>query len=92
MTSPACERDAGPHVGRLQSRWTRLGHLSLHVKTGMDPAPAGRLPLVLVHGLLVSSRYMLAAAVRLAPPVPRLRPGPAWIRPELQATADMACI
>ena len=70
MRSPACGRDVRPHVGRLQSRWTRLGHLSLHVKTGTDPAPAGRLPLVLVHGLLVSSRYMLAAAVRLAPQYP----------------------
>jgi pimeloyl-ACP methyl ester carboxylesterase len=57
-------------IGRLQSRWTRVGKLSLHVKTGTDMAPAGRLPLVFVHGLLVSSRYMLAAAVRLAPQYP----------------------
>ena len=70
MRSPACGRDVGPHVGRLQSRWTRVGTLSLHVKTGTDAAPAGRLPLVFVHGLLVSSRYMLAAAVRLAPHYP----------------------
>lgn len=57
-------------AGRLQSQWTRVGPLMLHCKTGVDPAPAGRLPLVCVHGLLVSGRYMLAAAVRLAPAHP----------------------
>ena len=46
-----------------------VGALRLHAKASVDPVPPERPPLVLVHGLLVSSRYLLAAAVRLAPSV-----------------------
>lgn len=57
-------------AGHLQSRWTRVDGLTLHAKVSIDPVPPGRLPLVMVHGLLVSSRYMLAAGVLLAPRFP----------------------
>jgi 2-hydroxy-6-oxonona-2,4-dienedioate hydrolase len=54
-------------AGHLVSRWTRVDGLRLHAKRSIDPVPDGQVPLVFVHGLLVSMRYMLAAAVRLAP-------------------------
>ncbi len=54
-------------AGHLVSSWTRVNGLLLHAKRSIDPVPDGRVPLVFVHGLLVSMRYMLAAAVRLAP-------------------------
>lgn len=57
-------------AGHLESRWTGVDGLRLHAKRSLDPISAGRLPVVFVHGLLVSMRYMLAAAVRLAPRFP----------------------
>jgi hypothetical protein len=46
------EGNMAPHVRRLESRWMRVGKLSLHVKTGMDLAPARRLPLVHAQAVL----------------------------------------
>lgn len=58
---------ANGHIGRLQSRWMVLDGLQIHTRVSMDPVPGGRLPVVLVHGLGVSSRYMVPTAKRLAP-------------------------
>jgi 2-hydroxy-6-oxonona-2,4-dienedioate hydrolase len=54
-------------TGRLESRWTLVDGQRLHARVSVYPVPAGSPPVVLVHGLLVSSRYMLPTAVRLAP-------------------------
>lgn len=74
MTGRARLRDDGP-VARLRAAlrppgfrdaWLRLGGRRLHhrvsARGGEDGAPA----LVLVHGLIVSGRYMMPLAVRLA--------------------------
>jgi 2-hydroxy-6-oxonona-2,4-dienedioate hydrolase len=57
-------------AGHLVSRWTRVDELLLHAKRSIDEVPTGRTPLVFVHGLLVSMRYFLPAAVRMAPRYP----------------------
>jgi 2-hydroxy-6-oxonona-2,4-dienedioate hydrolase len=64
---PSSGVQAGEPIGRLESRWTRAGGLLLHARTSVDPVPAGRRPVVLLHGLVISSRYMVPTAERLAP-------------------------
>ena len=54
-------------LGRLESRWTAVRGLSMHARVSVDPVPGDRIPVVLVHGLGVSSRYMIPTARRLAP-------------------------
>jgi 2-hydroxy-6-oxonona-2,4-dienedioate hydrolase len=49
--------------GRMQSRWTIVDGLRIHAHAGISSGP----PLVMVHGLGVSSRYLLPAAQRLEP-------------------------
>lgn len=52
----------------LESRWTRAGGLLIHSRASDGPAAGQDLPpLVLVHGLGVSGRYMVRLAERLAP-------------------------
>jgi 2-hydroxy-6-oxonona-2,4-dienedioate hydrolase len=51
---------------RLDSRWAEVGGLRMHARAATDAADAGALPVVLVHGLVVSSRYMRPLAERLA--------------------------
>jgi 2-hydroxy-6-oxonona-2,4-dienedioate hydrolase len=55
--------------GKLESRWTTVGGLfriHAHVSINQSP-PAGGVPtVVLVHGLVISSLYMLPTAERLA--------------------------
>jgi len=51
----------------LRSVWTEVGGLRLHSRVCAEAAPAGRLPVVLVHGLSVSSRYLAPTASHLAP-------------------------
>lgn len=52
---------------RLRSCWAVVDGLQVHARVTRDPAPAGRVPIVLVHGLLVSGRYLIPTASRLAP-------------------------
>ncbi len=47
--------------------WTRVGGLRIHARVSADPALEGRAAVVLVHGLVVSSRYMVPTAERLTP-------------------------
>ena len=54
-------------TGNLESRWTTVGGNRVHACVSVEPIPPGRLPVVLVHGLSVSSRYMLPTAQHLAP-------------------------
>ena len=51
---------------RLGSVWAEVSGLRMHARAATDAAHAGALPLVLVHGLVVSSRYMIPLAERLA--------------------------
>lgn len=61
-------------VTSLQSRWAQVDGWRMHARVATEGAPAGRLPVVLVHGLVVSSRYMVPAADRLAPHFPVYAP------------------
>jgi pimeloyl-ACP methyl ester carboxylesterase len=51
---------------RLGSVWIDVGGLRMHARAAANAANAGALPVVLVHGLVVSSRYMIPLAERLA--------------------------
>jgi 2-hydroxy-6-oxonona-2,4-dienedioate hydrolase len=51
---------------RLGSRWVEVGGLRMHARSAIHAANAEALPVVLVHGLVVSSRYMIPLAKRLA--------------------------
>jgi pimeloyl-ACP methyl ester carboxylesterase len=48
----------------FRSRWTRAAGVALHDRRPV--APAGGMPVVLVHGLAVSHRYLMPLAARLA--------------------------
>lgn len=50
----------------LRSTWTRVGGLTMHARVA-DGEAGLDLPIVLVHGLSVSSRYMVPTARELAP-------------------------
>lgn len=50
----------------LVSRWTLVGDLWVHARVSRDPAARDRPAVVLVHGLVVSGRYMVPTAERLA--------------------------
>jgi 2-hydroxy-6-oxonona-2,4-dienedioate hydrolase len=55
-------------LGELRSRWVPAGEHRLHTRVSEPlPAHAGKPTLVLVHGLVISSLYMVPTAVRLAP-------------------------
>jgi 2-hydroxy-6-oxonona-2,4-dienedioate hydrolase len=51
---------------RLESAWTKVGGLGLHSRISVNSAETNLPPLILVHGLGVSSRYMIPLAERLA--------------------------
>ena len=97
----ASERRAEP-VGialrggpQLHSGWYAIDGGNLHVRASAAPA-ASVTPVVLVHGVIVSSRYLLPAAVELAASFPVLVPDlpgfglsdPAPAPPELATLAD----
>jgi 2-hydroxy-6-oxonona-2,4-dienedioate hydrolase len=77
-------RYANARLGRLESRWYGVRGLRLHALAsaelaGAEPAGAelagrGLLPVVLVHGLGVSSRYMVPIAHHLAADLPVYAP------------------
>jgi pimeloyl-ACP methyl ester carboxylesterase len=64
---PSWER--GARLGQLAVRRTHIGGLTMHARVSVDPAPRDRLPVILVHGLGMSSRYMIPLAKHLAPHV-----------------------
>ncbi|HEV7664459.1 MAG TPA: alpha/beta hydrolase [Chloroflexota bacterium] len=51
----------------MHSRWTSSGGLPLHARVAEQPGTEGHPPIVLVHGLVMSSRYLLPTARLLAP-------------------------
>jgi 2-hydroxy-6-oxonona-2,4-dienedioate hydrolase len=48
------------------SKWACVDGLQIHYRTSKEIVPQGRPPVVLVHGLIVSSRYMIPTLKRLA--------------------------
>lgn len=48
------------------SCWVEVNHLPIHACVSTEQAPADTLPVVLVHGLGLSSTYLLPAAAELA--------------------------
>lgn len=60
--------------GRLRDDWRVVGGRRWYARVSVDAAPAGSPPVVLVHGLGVSSRYMVPTARCLGPRFPTLVP------------------
>ncbi len=56
--------------GRLRSEWQDVEGCRWHARVSIEPPLAGAPPIVLVHGLGVSGRYMVPTARRLAPLYP----------------------
>lgn len=56
-------------LGRLEARYDRVAGITLHARVSVDTVPKGCLPVILVHGLGMSSRYMIPLAEHLAPHV-----------------------
>src|SRR5437879_2451153 len=50
----------------LTSLWSRVGGLRIHALAAVNP-PASSPVVVLVHGIVISSRYMIPTAELLAP-------------------------
>jgi pimeloyl-ACP methyl ester carboxylesterase len=57
-------------MGRLESCWVVANGLRMHACVSAEPGPAGAPPVVLVHGVGLSHRYLLPTAERLAPCCP----------------------
>jgi pimeloyl-ACP methyl ester carboxylesterase len=51
----------------LRSDWAMLDGRRVHTRLATEHAPQGRLPIVLVHGLNVSSSYLVPTGEHLAP-------------------------
>jgi 2-hydroxy-6-oxonona-2,4-dienedioate hydrolase len=67
--------EAGEAIGELTSRWVQAGEHRIHTRVSVPvPEHRGRPTLVLVHGLVISSLYMVPTAVRLAPHFRTLAP------------------
>ena len=54
-------------LGRLAVRQVRVDGKTMHARVSVDAVPDDRLPVILVHGLGMSSRYMIPLARHLAP-------------------------
>lgn len=61
-------------MGEIRSEWFWVDGLRVHARTIAGPRPAGPEIIVLVHGLVVSSRYMRRLLVRLGPWFPTWAP------------------
>lgn len=70
------ERDGviGRRLGELEDRWISVGGLTMYTRVSTNPVPKDAPPVVLVHGFVISSRYMVPTAVRLAPYFPVYAP------------------
>jgi pimeloyl-ACP methyl ester carboxylesterase len=58
---------ANVHKAKLKSVWTKVHGVSMHARLSETPAPGSVPTVVLVHGLSVSSGYMVPTALQLAP-------------------------
>jgi pimeloyl-ACP methyl ester carboxylesterase len=57
--------DPRREVPPLASAWTRVNDLQIFARVSSGPAPPGNPTVVLVHGVIASSRYMVPTALRL---------------------------
>jgi 2-hydroxy-6-oxonona-2,4-dienedioate hydrolase len=66
---PRTARGVGGRDARhtVESVWTDVGGLRMHARVALDAAPPHARDVVLVHGLVISSRYMVPLALELAP-------------------------
>ncbi len=53
-------------ISTLKSSWTVVRGWRLHARVHTHSGERGQIPVVLIHGLLISSRYMVPTAQRLA--------------------------
>ncbi len=51
----------------MESKWAQVGNYSLHYRVPRDQPGQDSPTIVMVHGLVVSSRYMVPTALELAP-------------------------
>ena len=58
--------EGDPAEDALTSKWACVNGLQIHYRTSKEVVPEGRPTVVLVHGLIVSSRYMVPTLKRLA--------------------------
>jgi 2-hydroxy-6-oxonona-2,4-dienedioate hydrolase len=61
------EAKLGKPTGQLRSRWIRVEGVPVHARVSVDAICTGSLPVVLVHGIGVASRFMVPIAQLLAP-------------------------
>ena len=60
---PELFRDLGlPVASRLESRWTPVNGQRLHSRSSAPAAGGDRVPFLLIHGLVISSLYMIPLA------------------------------
>ena len=52
-------------ITKMESRWSEVNNLLVHARVSLNPEGAELPPIVLVHGLGVSSRYMVPLAEHL---------------------------
>ena len=57
----------GENKEPLESRWINVGDQLFHYRAPVNPSNKNLPPVILVHGLGVSGRYMMPTAERLAP-------------------------
>ncbi len=67
VSAAVTEAKVGRQSGQLRSSWIRFEGIPVHARVSVDPALAGSLPVVLVHGIGVASRCMVPIAEVLAP-------------------------
>jgi 2-hydroxy-6-oxonona-2,4-dienedioate hydrolase len=60
-------QDRSAHLGRLAARQVRVNGKTMHFRVSVESVPDDRLPVILVHGLGMSSRYMIPLLRYLAP-------------------------
>jgi 2-hydroxy-6-oxonona-2,4-dienedioate hydrolase len=53
-------------ISRMKSIWTKVNGHWIHARMGADPLPPDAPVVILVHGMVVASRYMEPTAERLA--------------------------
>lgn len=66
-TSVSMPMSGNKSKGRLESRFYNLQGVRVHTRVSVDPVPDDAPTVVLVHGMVVASPYMMPTAERLAP-------------------------
>lgn len=74
MVTGARVETPGGTFGELRSLWTSAGGWRMHARASVDPVPPNAPPVVLVHGLGLSGRYMVPVARHLARHYPVFAP------------------